>query len=317
MTSKYLVISALLAVALAAACDPTAAPADAYQDGPAVFAPPAVDAGRDAGSSADAGAKDAGTDAGTDAGLPVDGGARGVSIITSNNKLPRPWVVTDAKQLEHTQPLGGGTPALLRVGQLVQLNVPTTSDIPPLPSDDNCPNIFTPADGGASTCSGFTAKDSANTVVLVDTFTLIGSNTLDCAAKFNGGALPQVTGVWVGRLLASTLTSYSLALPSCTGLGVGTPYAGVTYAPATTDVHDLQLSFPSGGPVVTVRGVVTSVQFSNKPKTIFIQDPGGGELSGIAVFSSGGFPTVPSVGDYVTVVGVASPRGDFNQLVVP
>jgi len=318
MTSRNLLVAALFAAALAAACDPTAAPADAYQSGPPVFTAPAVDGGnKDAGSTADAGTKDGGADAGVDAGLPADAGAQGLSILSSNNKLPRPWVVTDATQLKHTQALDGGTPALLRVGQLVQLSVATTSDLPPLPNDDNCPNVFTPNDGGIPTCSGFEAKDSANDVVLVDTFTLIGNNTADCAAKFNAAALPQITGVWAGRLLSSTLTSYSLVLPNCTFLGVGTPYGGATFAPASTDVQTLQASFPAGGPVVTVRGVVTSVQFSTKVKTLFIQDPGGGELSGIAVFAASGFAPVPAVGDYVSVTGVASVRGDFNQLVLP
>lgn len=295
---------------VAAACDPTDAPSSAYQASAPVWAAPVVDGGQDAG------AKDAGTDAGTggtDAGTS-DGGTAvpGLSIVSSNNRLPKPWDVTDATQLFHTQPLDAGvlTAALKRVGQVVRLNVSTTNDNTVL-DDDHCPNIF------SGTCDGFAAKDSANHLVLVDSFALLGSSMNDCAAKFNATTLPQISGVWAGRLLSATMTTtYSITLSSCAGVGVGTAYTGSPYAPASTDIQDMQVHYPVGS-VVTVHGVVTGVQTATTPKTIFIQDPGGGEWSGIQVFATSGYPTQPKVGDYVTVTATASARGDYNQLVLP
>lgn len=296
---------AVVVMVVASACDPTAAPASASQSAAPVFAP--VDSGM---VVRDGGAADAGP-GGFDAGRSSDGGSGGLTIISSNNHLPKPWLVTDARVLTHTQPRDAGTEALLHVGQWVQLAAATTSDNTVI-DDDHCPNIF------MGTCNGFAAKDSASQIVLVDSFQLLGSGAADCATKATGAALPSITGVWVGRFLGTMVTSYSLALTSCAGVGVGSFPTSKGYAPATTDIQDLQASYPAGKPLVTVKGVVIGVAINqSRQRTMFIQDPGGGVLSGIQVFSAGGLSPVPAIGDYVTVTAVADTRGDYNQLVIP
>ncbi len=304
-------------------CDPTPAPPSATQDAPPFFSP--VDAGQDAG------ARDAGTDAGVDAGMTdagtdggLDGGSDagtltpGITIVSSNNRLPRAWVVSDATKLNRSQPLptdgGAKSDALLHVGQWVKLDVPTTSNNT-MTDEDHCPNVFN------NICDGFAAVDTSSNIVLVDAFTLLGSGMSDCAASFNGVALPTIYGVWQGRLnttVTPQTTSYSMALANCTGLGMGTLYVGTTYAPASTDIQDLQANYPAGKPLVSVHGVVVGVALNqSKLRTMFIQDPVAGPLSGIQVFQSAGLTPTPAVGDYVTVTATADTRGDYNQLVVP
>ncbi len=306
---------------LASACDPTAAAASATQSAPPTFPPPPVDAGSpkaDGGTSAtDAGAPktDAGTgpvDAGGNPGDAGSSGTPGLVVVSTNNHLPKPWLVTDPTKLAHTQPLDGGTEALDHVGQWVQLAASITSDNTVL-DDDHCPNIF------MNTCDGFAAKDSAGHIVLVDSFVLLGSGMSDCQAKFNGVSLPVITGVWAGRLLSATMvTSYSLALSSCAGVGMGSLPGGTGYAPATTDIQDLQANYPTSKPQVTVRGLVIGVAVNqSKQKTVFIEDPGGGPRSGIQVFSTAGLVPAPNIGDYVSVTGTADVRGDYHQLIIP
>ena len=298
---------AFAALMIGSACDPTVAPASATQSAAPVFHP--VDAGtvaRDGGTTGNDGGSGA-----PDAGRPGDGGSTGLVIISSNNHLPKPWLVTDAKVLTHTQPRDAGTEARFHVGEWVELAAATTSDNTVV-DDDHCPNIF------MGVCDGFAAKDSASQVVLVDTFVLLGSGMSDCAAKANGAALPTITGIWAGRFLSTMTTSYSLALSSCAGIGIGSFPASKGYAPASTDIQDLQASYPVGKPVVSVKGVVIGVAMNQtKQRTMFIQDPGGGALSGVQVFSAAGLTPVPAVGDYVSVTAVADVRGDFNQLVIP
>jgi hypothetical protein len=309
MNSQLLIRTGLVSALCVMACDPTAAVGSATQSDAPVFH--ALDAGtvvKDGGSSADAGmpARDAGPVGSSDA------GPSGLTILSTGNHLPKPWLVTDARLLVHTQPLDGGTEALMHVGQWVELASATTSDNTVV-DDDHCPNIF------MGMCDGFAAKDSASHIVLVDSFVLLGSGMSDCTAKFNGVSLPTVTGIWAGRFLSATMvTSYSLALNNCAGLGVGALPAFKNYAPATTDIQDLQASYPSDKRAVTVHGVVIGVAINqSKQRTMFIEDPGGGALSGIAVFSSAGLSPVPNIGDYVVVSAVADKRGDFNQLVLP
>ena len=224
-TVRLLVVTASV---LAAACDPTPAPASATQSAPPFFSP--LDSGvaaRDAGSAV----RDGGAPAG-DAGV-----ARGVTVLSSNNRLPAPWLVTDATQLARTQPLDAGTAAQHRVGQLVTLQVATMTSNTAVDAD-HCPNIFMGA------CDGFAASDSAGHIVLVDTFVLLGSGKSTCASRFDGAALSSITGVWASRLLTDGTTSYSLALTSCAGVGVGSDPVGVVTPAPSTDIQNLQARYP-------------------------------------------------------------------------
>lgn len=232
-------------------------------------------------------------------------------MLSSNNRLPAPWVVTDATQLARTQSADAGTAAQKRVGQLVTLQVETMSSNTVVDAD-HCPNIF------MGVCDGFAASDSAAHIVLVDTFVLLGSGMSTCAAQFNGVALTSITGVWSSRLLTDGTTSYSLALTSCAGVGVGSDPVGAVTPAATTDIQALQTNYPAGKPTVTVRGIVVGVAVNqSKQRTLFIEDPAGGERAGITVFSTAGLSPAPAIGDAVSVTAVADTRGDANQLVVP
>src|SRR5207253_865167 len=100
----------------------------------------------------------------------------------------------------------------------------------------------------------------------------------DCATRFNMAMLPAITGVWQGKLNTALMTtSYSIALNSCSGVGIAPFYNGSTLAPASTDIQELQASYPTDKRLVTVRGVVVGVtQNQSKLRTLFIEDPGGG-----------------------------------------
>ncbi len=167
-------------------------------------------------------------------------------------------------------------------------------------------------------CNGFAASDSAGHIVLVDTFVLLGSGMSTCAARFNGAALSSITGVWASRLLTDGTTSYSLAIASCAGVGVDSDPVGTVTPAASTDIQILQANYPADKPTVTVRGIVVGVAMNQtKLRTVFIEDPAGGERAGITVFSSAGLSPAPAVGDAVIVTAVAELRGDAKQLVVP
>lgn len=305
MPSALRAALAVLLLAAGGCFAPTPAPGSATQDAPPYFAP--FDGGADAGPRPDAGGVDAGP---ADAGAS-DAGTPGLTIVSSNNRLPPPWAA-DAPQLGRLQPLDGGTPALQYVSQLVRLRTPTTSDNT-IVDDDHCPNIYMGA------CDGFAADAGPGALVLVDGYALLGSGQGACSALFNGVAFPAITGVWQGKLSSTTmLTSYSLALTSCADLGQGAPYAGSSWAPASVDVQLLQASYPTDGRLVTVSGVVVGVaQNQTKLRSMFIEDPGGGPLSGIQVYQGSGLTPVPAVGDYVKVTAQATVRGDYRQLVLP
>lgn len=294
---------ALLLLAASACFAPTPAPGSATQDAPPTFAAP--DGGTDAGAR-----PDAGVDAGPGDAGAGDAGTAGLTIVSSNNRLPPPWAA-DAPELGRLQALDGGSPALERVGQLVRLRTPTTSDNT-IVDDDHCPNIYMGA------CDGF-AADAGAELVLVDGFALLGTGQSACSALFNGVAFPSISGVWQGKLSSATmLTSYSIALTSCADLGMGAPYVGTNYAPASVDIQLLQANYPTDGRLVTVSGVVVGVaQNQTKLRTMFLEDPGGGPLAGVQVYQGSGLSPLPAVGDYVRVTAAATVRGDYHQLVLP
>jgi hypothetical protein len=271
----------------------------------------------DSGRSTDGGVSDAGT---ADAG-PVDAGKPGFTVLSSGYTLPKAWVVTDSAKLLAFKPLDGGSLpdaglALQRIGQLVRLEVATTSDKMST-GPENCPNVF------MGVCNGFAAKDALGQVVLVDTFALLGSGMSTCESKFNGTMIPSISGIWAPRLITvadAGLSSYSIAIASCAGLETPGPFVNIKPAPASSDIQELQAAYPSDKPLVTVRGIVTAVQSNQTTtKTFYLQDPVGGEFSGIQVFSATTLAPAPSVGDYVTLTATASTRtgGDYNQLTLP
>ncbi len=307
---RYFLFPLAAAIALASCLDVTPAPASATQSAPPFFVPYAFDAG----DGGDAGPRDAGVDAGLfDAGQ-TDAGTPGLKILSSNNRLPPAWTVTNSSVLARTQSPtdGGSTEALLHVGQWVRLAVPTTSDNTVI-DDDHCPNIF------MGSCSGFAAANALGPLVLVDAFGLLGSGSTDCAAKFNAALLPSITGVWQGKFNSTSMTtSYSLVLAGCAGVGVGPNYNGTVLAPASTDIQELQASYPTDKRLVTVRGIVIGVTLNQaKQRTVFLEDPGGGPLSGIQGFQTAGLMPVPAIGDYVSFTASADVRGTYNQLLIP
>ncbi len=320
----------LTAVTLASCLDAPLGPPSASIDALPQFRPPVVDSGMprtDGGMGTDAGT-DSGVPTPTDAGsgdggmMAVDAGPPGIVILSKMHKLPPTWTVTDPLKLARLQPKDGGTEGLLRVGQLVRFNAPSTSDNT-MTTDERCPNVFMGA------CSGFAAlpTSSPSTPVLVDSFSLLGNTGMAvCMDKFNGAALPAVTGIWQGRLNTATMTTaYSIALASCSGVGTGAEYSGTLEAPASFDVQNLQGAYPTDGALRTVRGIVVAVQ-SGAVRSFYIQDPVGGPLSGLAVFTTPALGTadsgtatipVPAVGDYVQVTGFAKTRGDYHQMTLP
>jgi hypothetical protein len=324
----WFVALAAVVITTGACLEAPSAPASASVDSLPTFRPPVLDSGmRDGGGMA----TDAGGDGGMpqpmvdggmtdDGGMPVDAGPPGIKVLSGMHKLPPAWVVTDPAKLKPFQPKVDGTEALFRVGQRVTLSAPTTSDNTSI-AEDRCPNVFNAA------CSGFAAISDAGATpqaVLVDTFSLLGNTAAAaCAEKFNGASLASVSGLWQGRLATDGGTGYSIALSNCAGVGVGPDYVGLVEAPASFDIQNLQAAFPANT-VSTVRGVVTAVQNGNTIRTVYLQDPVGGPLSGISIFRSGGlqvgndagFP-LPAVGDYIQVTATPSTRGDYNQLVLP
>jgi hypothetical protein len=320
---KIKIFLAVTAFAIAlVACEPPEAPASATQSAAPVFGPPvANDGGRDGGTTpSDSGMIDAGRpmDGGmttSDAG-PVDAGKPGFTVLSSGHTLPRPWVVTDASKLIASKPLDGGALpdaglALERIGQLIRLEVPTTNDNT-LTDPEHCPSVF------MNLCNGFAAKDSLGQLVLVDTFALLGSEMSACANKFNATNLPSISGIWAPRLTGA-LTILSIAIPNCASLEAPGPFVNSKPAPASSDIQELQTAYPADKPLVTVRGIVTAVQTNQNIRTFYLQDPVGGERSGIQVFSMTTLAPAPSVGDYVTLTANASTRtgGDYNQLTLP
>jgi hypothetical protein len=312
--------ASLALVALLSCLNAPPPPASATLDGPPIFRPPVVapDGGTSDAGARDGGPSDGGVTPPSDGGMSdggtmgdIDAGPQGLAVISKMHKLPPPWVVTDPAQLNRLQALGSGSEGLKRVGQLVRFATPSTSDNT-VATPEKCPNIFN------NMCSGFAASaPDAGNPVLVDGFVLLGSASMDCAAKFNGMVLPSISGIWQGKFnMTSNETAYSIALTSCAGVGMGADYSGMQEAPASFDIQNMQSSYVADKRVVVVRGVVTAVANAATVRNIYIQDPVGGPLSGIGVRLAAGFMPPPAVGDYVRVTAKASNFGDTNQLLI-
>ena len=290
-----------LALLFCSCFGPTGAPDSASR--PLPDPGPAVDAGADAGHSSDGGLH-------SDAGAP-DGGAGSVTTLSTGNQLPPPWVVTDAGSLN---PDGGDSEALQHLSALTTLAVAVSTTSSP------CPLPFT-SGGGTVYCNGFSAVPSGGpNAVIIDDFAYLGPNP-PCKASLptEGAFLSSITGVWQDKTDQNPGTDlYVLALASCSGVGLGTAYAGTGTPPATTEVHALLESF-SAGSTVTVKGVVVAVYHASGGAFGFaIEDPSGGALSAIAVKrakTSAASGIAPEVGDYVTVTGRATLVGTaFRQI---
>ena len=239
-----------------------------------------------------------GVGGGTGGGSAVGGT---VVVASSNNQLPAPWVVTDATVLKSDN-TGAGASSYAEA--LVKLNVATTT------SNSPCPLPFT--SGTMTFCDGFNASDSAQHVVVVDTFNYLGTSAPCKTTLPSSGpsqSLPSISGIWDNSYNPTTkVTTWVLTLTSCSGIGQGTAYAGTGVPPSSTEVHSLISAFPSSPSVVTVKGLVIAARPASSTGSFgfAIEDPMGGPASAIKVLrgkTSASTAAAPSVGDYVTVTG--------------
>jgi hypothetical protein len=257
---------------------------------------PAADGGsaRDGGSAtADGGSS--GADGGAVAGT--------VTVASSGNRLPAAWNVTDATLLKSD---GTGAGAQAHALQLTTLSVSTTV------SNNPCPLPYTSM--GHTYCDGFNATDGSGHAVVVDTFSYLGAHP-SCTLP-TSGTLSSITGIWQGSYDSMTMTTtWTLALADCSGVGLGTPYAGSNAAPSSTDIHDT-LASAATGTSVTVRGIVVGTWSAAPAFGFTIQDTGGSN-TGIKVTrgkTSTSTATAPRVGDYVTVTGKLDVRATEIEL---
>ena len=217
-----------------------------------------------------------------------------LTIVSSNNKLPDPWVVTDATVLKAD---GSGTGASAHGNQLVKLAVQTTV------SNDPCPLPYTSSSGKVY-CDGFNATDSSSNTVVVDIFSYLGTSPA-CTLP-TSGTLGSITGIWQDSYDSATkIATRNIALADCSGVGLATPYAGTATPAASTDIQTLDAALPTGTQV-TVSGVVVATWTATTAWGFTMMDPGGGDNSGMAAEkgpSSTSSASQPQVGDYVTVTG--------------
>jgi predicted extracellular nuclease len=84
-----------------------------------------------------------------------------------------------------------------------------------------------------------------------------------------------------------------------------------------TTIFDLQQGEVAEDSVVTLKDVLVSTPLTIEGDGFFIQDPAGGEYSGIYVFLQGSFSDLfLSVGDQITVTGAYTEYYDFSELTV-
>jgi hypothetical protein len=215
-----------------------------------------------------------------------------VTVASSSNQLPPAWAVTDASLLKSD---GTGAGAQSYELQLTTLNASTTV------SNNPCPLPYMSM--GRTYCDGFNATDSSSNTVIVDTFSYLGPHP-SCTLP-TSGTLSSISGIWQGNYDSTTrMTTWVLALVDCSGVGLGTPYAGRNAPPSSTDVHDT-LASGTNGSMVTVKGIVVGTWSASTAFGFTLQDTGGSH-SGIKVTRgkmSTSTATAPHVGDYVTVTG--------------
>ena len=226
--------------------------------------------------------------------------AGAITVQSSGNKLPDPWLVTDAAVLKQDN---SGTGASAHGNQLVKLNTQTTVSIDP------CPLPYTSA-SGKTYCDGFNATDSGSNTVVVDTFSFLGTSPA-CTVP-TSGTLESITGIWGDSYDSKTkIDTWDIELADCSGIGLATPYAGTGTPADSKDIQNLPPATPTGSQV-TVSGVVVATWTASTAWGFNMMDPAGGENSGIAVEkgpSSTSSAAQPQVGDYVTVTGAMKHLG--------
>lgn len=258
--------------------------------------------GNDGGSVTDGGGNN--TDGGgtTDGGGNTDGGSSKVpgtvTVNSSGNALPPAWNVSDASILDKS---GNGAGAMSWQDTWTTLTVSTTVSTTP------CALPYT-SSSGKTYCDSLNATDGNGNTVVIDTFSFLGTKS-SCSKTLptDGATLTSVSGIWEENYDSKTKTSTWVIAPvDCAGIGMGTPYSGSNQATLTTDIKDLNTAGLTNGQVVTVHGVVTGVWTATTAFGFDIEDPAGGDASGIAVkkgSSSTSTATAPNVGDDVTVMG--------------
>ena len=258
----------------------------------------------------DAGTRDAGAaDSGTSG---SDGGA--LVVLSSNNKLPPAWVVTDATVLaQDGSGVDGG--ALSHAFSIVNFTGASTVGTLGTTAAD-CP-VFSPG-GSGGFCDGFNllATTQGDAPIAVNAYEFARSTSF--CGHSTADAVASVAGIWQPDVVTERYDGgagdrFAVALTDCAGLG-GYPFVdGSGTAGSTAEIKALLAAYPAAGTLVTVRGVVTaaSVATAGTPFTLILQDPLGGERSAIKVYkpklSDGGIVvTAPKVGDYIRVTGVTS-----------
>lgn len=82
----------------------------------------------------------------------------------------------------------------------------------------------------------------------------------------------------------------------------------------TVSVQDIQTGDVDEGQYVRIENAIVTTEITPDGEGFFIQDAGGGEWSGIYVYTMQG--ESPSVGDEITMTGIYSEFYDFSQLVL-
>lgn len=89
-------------------------------------------------------------------------------------------------------------------------------------------------------------------------------------------------------------------------------------ADAAITIQDIQTGEVADGTTgVQLRGIVVTTPFTIEGEGFYIQEQGGGEYSGIYVYTGGPFETLKlQVGDLIDIYGAVSEYYDFTELVV-
>jgi hypothetical protein len=232
-----------------------------------------------------------------------------VTASSHGNKLPASWTITNAAILKSDD---SGTGAATHVNQRVTLNVSTTSSATP------CPLPHTSSTGKLY-CDGFNAKDASSNAVVIDTFDYMGAMPTCMLPPTDGTHYSAITGVWTDDYDSTAHTdTFAIALSGCADLNSTGSSSGSTPT-ASTDIANLAANFPDGMMVSNIHGVVIAAYTSTTGAFGFVmQDPGGGDNSGILVTrakTSTSTSTAPAIGDYVSVTGTARKSGPVSKTI--
>jgi hypothetical protein len=164
-------------------------------------------------------------------------------------------------------------------------------------------------------CDGFNAVGAASHPVVIDSFSFLGSMPGCTLPPPDGTHYSAITGVWTDDYNSTAHTDTFVIAPSaCADLGSTGTSSGSTPA-SSTDIANLAANFPDGMMVSNIHGVVISVWTATGSFGFAMEDPAGGNNSGIVVTkakTSTSTSTAPAIGDYVSVTGTAKKEGPVS-----